>query len=183
MFNIILTALIFIILIFQKIFLLNEETLILFCFISFIWINLHWIGDSVRFNLNEQSNKIEVVLRKSLKQVSFSLRECTYVKSKLNIILFSFKNLGDHFYKLVSLSVNKIPLHQKQQLSSIYPKRLLFVKRVEQQVIKLIPLLISSKLIKIINLKCFYTKKFKISYFSCLQKVSTREYIQLILIK
>nr|AYR06626.1 ATP synthase B chain precursor [Renouxia sp.] len=183
MFNITLTTLVFIILIFQKIFLLNEETLILFCFISFIWISLYQMRSSVFINLNEQSDKIEISLKKSLKQISFSLKEYTHIKLKLNILLLSFKGLGDHFYKLVSLLVNKLPLHQKQQLSLIYPKRLLFINRIEQQVIKLIPLLISSKLIKIVDLKHFYTKNFEINYFSCLQKISVREYIQLISVK
>nr|AYR06698.1 ATP synthase B chain precursor [Rhodogorgon sp.] len=181
MFNI--TIIILIILIFQKIFLLNEETLILFCFISFIWIGLKQVGNLIYDNLEEQSNKIENLLKKSLKQTSISLKKYISLKLKLNLLISSFKKLGDHFYKLITLTINKIPLYQKQQLTLIYLKRLLFIRRIEQQVSKLIPLLISSRLVNITDLKYFYTINFKINYFSCLQKISIREYIKLVLIK
>ena len=65
-------------------------------------------------------------------------------------------------------------------LNLSYKKRLSFLNKIEAQTIKLLTIIIVKKLNKILRTKQFYNSSIKFYQFSCLNSITTREYIKLI---
>ena len=178
MFNSIFFALsTFLILVSYNIILLNEETLILICFVFFIWIILNRFNQFAMNYLVEYSLTIETTIKESLIQVLNSLEKVIGLHLKFRSLITAFNNLKFHFSRLLFLILKYLPIFHKKKQFFLYPKRFLFTKHVEKQAIKLLTLLISRKLNKIALMKQFYSRGFNITYFSCFQKISLREYL------
>lgn len=175
MFNSFFTALsIFLILISYNIILLNEEILILICFISFIWVILDKFSKLIKNYLIEYAAKIEKPIKVSLSQIFCLLRKIIILNLEFRNLVTISKNIKTHFSTLLSLISKILPNFCKKTQSLFYLKQLSFLKRLERQVVKLLILFIVKKLNKIALLRRFYLK-FPITYFSCFHKISLRE--------
>nr|YP_009040510.1 ATP synthase B chain precursor [Kappaphycus striatus]AHG98609.1 ATP synthase B chain precursor [Kappaphycus striatus] len=164
------------ILVYQNIIILNEETLILVCFITFCFLIHSKLSKSVHNNFEDQSISIKISVESSLNLLLKELLTNIKVQSNYKGLATDFKNLGDHFLKLSFSFLDRIPLQFMKSHKKIYPKKLSFTSRLEKQTTKLIALLISHKLAKIVSLKKFYAHNFKMNSFLCIDKVMLREY-------
>nr|AHX02500.1 ATP synthase B chain precursor [Schimmelmannia schousboei] len=180
MFNFNFSILTILILISQNILLLNEETLILFCFILFCIIAFNKLNKSISLDFSERAHKIENSLIESLNKVLKSLRTHNELQILSNNTVSNFKFLKNHFYILTKMFGKKLPEYKLQKLQFLYTKKLIFTQRLEQQTTKLIALLLSQKLYKLTHIKHFYTHQLKISSFLCFYKISLREYLEII---
>lgn len=183
MVNITILFFTFIFLVNQSILLLNEESLILLCFIVFIVLSINNLTTSVNSSFKIQSTQIEKLLKISLKQVFNSLSKVAAFKISLNKILINFNILKSYYIELVDLLINFVPHYNKLILQNSYQKRLFFLNKVEIQTTKLLVIVLLKRLNKIIKLKKFYNQVIKTPQFLCLETISLRECIQLIKIK
>lgn len=180
MLNFSLICLFSLFLISQKIYLLNEESLILLCFIVFCWAIFHNIKGSVISDFSERSFKIKDSVIESLNQVINTSNESISLQQKSGSVILDLKNLKLHFVELNSVISDNLHQYSVQQTKTAYSKKLIFVQRLEQQSNKLLTLLLLKKLNKIVLLRNFYTQKLFISNFLCLNKVTLREYFEII---
>lgn len=183
MINMIFILFTFLFLIYEKIILLNEETLILLCFIIFTSLSINSFGNTLKEYLNDQSNKIKQTLKNSLSQVYTLLTYFSSLNTMLKNILDNFHILGNYYYELFSLVTRALSKYNNYRLVTEYNKRLNFISKVEKQTVRLLPIIIIQKLSKIIKLKQFCNISVKNNYFSCLHAVSIREYFQLVSLK
>nr|WOA02287.1 hypothetical protein [Gloiopeltis furcata] len=170
----------FFVFVYQNIILLNEETLILLCFIAFCWLAFSKLKDTIYSNLVETSKKIEVSMTTSIDQLSRLLTHSIESQRVLKNVVNDLEALGNHFYVLNSTLLNNLPQRLVKKSSEVYPKKLLFVQRLEQRTAKLLPLIVSQKLVKVVFVNKFFTQKIKISAFTCRHNISVREYINTI---
>ncbi len=180
MFNFSLISILSIILISRNIILLNEETLIFLCFSIFIWLAFINIKSSIQHDLFTQSLKIELMIMDSLNRIISSLNSFINFKNKFKELHLNFNLLKNHFTCIITVITYKLPFYVKQNYSLIFPKKLLFTKRIENQVTKIITLLLIKKLNKVALIKQFYLKHLKIYNFKCFNKISIREYIKIV---
>nr|UAT98016.1 ATP synthase B chain precursor [Ahnfeltia plicata] len=178
MLNFSLVILALVILIFQNILLLNEETLILLCFVVFCWTAVQKLGTSVYDDLAGRSNKIENLLKSSLNETLTSVQTSIKLHKKFQSLFLSFRALGNHFFNLVFLVTNYLPSYAFNSNATTYPKRFIFTRRLEQQTTKLLALLLCQKLGMAVSTKLFCMNDLEINYFSCFHKIAAREYIQ-----
>nr|WDA66161.1 ATP synthase B subunit precursor [Lithothamnion corallioides] len=183
MLNLFFIILTFLFLVYKKILLLNEETLILLCFITFVYLSINSFGNSLKVSLDNQSTKIKVSLISSLNQLYTLFTHFSNIKSNLQVVLTKFISLGNYYYELVSLLTRSLPKFNNHRLFVAYTKRLVFLNKIEQQTIKLLPLIVIKKLSKIVKLKQFYNTSLKNNYFLCFNTISLREYIRLVSLK
>nr|YP_009515575.1 ATP synthase F0 subunit 4 [Kumanoa mahlacensis]AVK39529.1 ATP synthase F0 subunit 4 [Kumanoa mahlacensis]UEQ11859.1 ATP synthase F0 subunit 4 [Kumanoa mahlacensis] len=173
-----LAILVLLILIFRGILLLNEETLILICFIIFSWLFSQNVGDSTKQSLVERSSSIKYTIHDSLKEVTFSLSTVISVRHKLWELFYNFKTLVNHYLKFVSLIISYFGNYSIQVSKLPFPKRLQFIFRLENQIVKLLSLILVKKLQKVVELKHFFMSELNNPHFLCQYKISIREHIQ-----
>ena len=181
MINITFISLSFLFLSYQNIILINEESLILLCFVVFIWIVFNNFKDNLTNYFDFESGKIKFTLQNSLKQFSIALKQFSTLKINSKVIYTKFKTWGTYYYNVITILGYKIPKKNKQYLFSLYIKRLSYINKIEQQTIKLLTFIIIQKVNKIIKLKQFYNLNFKIKYFNSLNAICIREAIKNVL--
>lgn len=86
-----ITTLAVLILIARNVILLNEETLILVCFITFSWLAVKNLSGSVAQDLDTRSTTIENDIKKSLKHVSNTLDNTLNIKDRFEMSLMNLK--------------------------------------------------------------------------------------------
>lgn|GEM_PF-6691942 len=116
----------------------------------------------------------------SLNRIISSLNSFINFKNKFKELHLNFNLLKNHFTCIITVITYKLPFYVKQNYSLIFPKKLLFTKRIENQVTKIITLLLIKKLNKVALIKQFYLKHLKIYNFKCFNKISIREYIKIV---
>lgn len=172
-----LTALI---LVYLNIIILNEEILILICFISFNWIVFNKLSKSIFNDLKNQSIKLENTVTDSLNllldEILLNIKSKKYLKN----LSTDFKVLENHFMKLSYAMVNELPDYSSQKLKLIYPKKLLFIQRFEEQTTKLLVLLLNKRLNKVVKTQKFCINNLKTIKFKCVNKIILREYFETI---
>nr|YP_010726693.1 Ymf39 [Cystoclonium purpureum f. stellatum]WDY85180.1 Ymf39 [Cystoclonium purpureum f. stellatum] len=168
------------VLVYQNIIILNEESLILICFITFCWIIFNKLGNFIFNDLNNQAIKIENSLINSLNSLLKELLITIKFKNKFKNIAISFKILGDHFLKYGYAISNKLPFYINQNQNNIYKKKLIFTYRLEQQSTKLLALLLNYKLNKITNTQKFFIYNLQLPHFICINNIILREYLEII---
>ena len=174
------TILVLLLLISQNILLLNEEVLILICFITFCWLALKNLSESFKDDLDKKSNTIEKELKQSLNKTILPLQSMLNIQHRFWNLFFNFKSMGNNCIKFVN-SITDWSVNHKIKLSKApFPKRLQFVFRLEEQASKLISLILIHKLQNVINLKHYYSYNLNNTYFICTNKISIREYLQII---
>nr|AYR06593.1 ATP synthase B chain precursor [Lithothamnion sp.] len=183
MFNLIFIIFTFLFLVYKKIFLLNEETLILLCFIIFIYLSSNLFGNFIELSLNNQSTNIKTILSNSINQLHILFKNFASLRNYSQIVLTKFLTLGNYYYELTSLLISLLPRVSNRKLVISYTKRLSFLRKVEQQTMKLLPLIIIKKLNKITKLRQFYNISLKNNYFLCINNTLLREYIKLVSVR
>nr|YP_010947450.1 ATP synthase B chain precursor [Mimica arnoldii]WGO62536.1 ATP synthase B chain precursor [Mimica arnoldii] len=168
------------ILVYQNVIILNEEALILICFITFCVLVHSKLNKSIYDELFKQSTSIKNSIESSLDSLSNELVKGIKTQKNSKNLALNFKNLGNHFLELSFSLSDKIPLLFIRNHEKIYPKKIVFTIRLEQQTTKLLALLLSHKLAKAVYLKRFYTYNFKVSPLLCINKVVLREYLETI---
>ena len=178
MFNFSIISLISIIFIYQNIFLLNEETLILICFIVFFWITFTRMGSSIHDDLRIRASNIEDSLIVSLNQLLNTFLYNLKNQKKFQNLPKDFETLGNHFFKLSSAVSNQLPVYLSTKSESIYEKKFVFIRRLEKQTIKLLALLLVQKLNKLVTTQKFCTYNLKIPNFLCFQTINLLKYFK-----
>lgn len=180
MVNLSLLASLLLILIFQDIIILNEETLILLCFILFNWLVYSNYKFTLNQNLQLRSTLIEKELIHSLKTNYLNLTIVASKQQNLKNLKLIFLHLKQHIIKFNSYFLSSFPRYQQQTYQISILKKLIFTKNIEGQTFKLILLLLLKKIEKLENLNFFYINKLNISYFKTFSKISNKEYFKLI---
>nr|UVF63034.1 ATP synthase B chain precursor [Synarthrophyton patena] len=183
MINLIFISLSFLFLVNKKVILLNEEILILICFITFVYLSFNYISKFFHSFLVDQSTKIQITLKDSIKQVYLIFLKFSKIKINFEIILNKFIILNNNYCNLISLLVLSLPSFTNNKIIIVYKKHLHYLNKVEYQTAKILFLMVIQKLNKIIKLKQFYGNNIKNHNFLCLNTISLREYIQLVSIK
>nr|YP_011003663.1 ATP synthase F0 subunit b [Gracilaria eucheumatoides]WPS66065.1 ATP synthase F0 subunit b [Gracilaria eucheumatoides] len=177
MLNISIVILLSLILISQNIILLNEETLILLCFITFCWICFNRLKNSISEDFENQKTNIKTEFLESFESLlNVSIKNLELQKI-FPILITNFIKLEQHFQGLSLVITRQLPILYAREAQEIFLKKLSFTKRLEQQTSKLISLLLIKKIEKIALLKYFYITRVKISIFECGYKITLREYI------
>lgn len=180
MINITILFFTFILMVTQNILLLNEESLILLCFIVFVILGLNNIAPQLTSYFKNQSLQIEIALKTSFKQVLEVLQQFIVFKAAASNTFSNFKLLKTYYLKLGSLLVKFLPHYNNSLLRISYKKRLTFLNKVEEQTNKLFIIVLLQRLNKIIKIKKFYKYNLKLKQFLCLEQICLRECIQLV---
>nr|YP_010199591.1 ATP synthase F0 subunit b [Gracilaria cearensis]UAD89449.1 ATP synthase F0 subunit b [Gracilaria cearensis] len=180
MLNFSIVVILSLILISKKLILLNEETLILLCFVIFCWLGFAKLKDSLHADFETQRNEIETKFLESFESIVSSLIVNLKWQKLFPILIANFGILEKQFTILGSKMIEQLPLIQNQELQKTYFKKLSFTKRLEEQTSKAISLVLVKKIEKITFLKYFYSTKIKIATFQCNYKIALREYIETI---
>ncbi len=179
MVNIIILSFTFVFLVTQNILLLNEESLILLCFITFIILTLNNLSNITTDYFKNQTNQIQNSLKSSLVQILEFLNKFVTLKDYSNNVLNKFLTLKLYYVSLINIITNFIPNYNKFILRISYKKRLLFLNKVEEQTIKFLMIVLLKKLTQIIKIKMFYKYIIKSPQFLCLEAILLRECIYL----
>ena len=181
--NLFIAITLFILLVTQKILLLNEESLILLCFIIFVNLGMNKFGNILKESFKIQSNEVEVSLKNSLKQLLIVIQDFTSLSSSSTLFLKKVKAVKNYYKTLVSLLSNYILVHNKYYLTQFYAKKLTLLDKAENQTIKLLTIIIIKQLNLIVKTKSFYMNYVKLNQLLCFTNISIRECIELIKIK
>ena len=180
MINIVITVFIFLLLVTQKILLLNEESLILLCFISFTILGLRNLSGTISSSLEEQSFQIRASLTHSLEKLLLGLKQFSILYKNYEVTLKKFNELKIYYLRLVTLLADLLPSFNKHYLSFIYSQKLVFLNKIEKQTIKLFLIIILKKLNLVVRNKYFYSSSVQFNQFICLNSILLRECIQFI---
>lgn len=180
MINIVITIFIFLLLVTQKILLLNEESLILLCFISFTVLGLRNLSEIISNSLEEQSSQIKISLTHSLEKLLSGWKQFYILYKNYEVISKKFNELKTYYLRLITILVNLLPSFNKHYLSFIYNQKLIFLDKIEKQTIKLFLMIILKKLNLIVKNKYFYSSSIQFNQFICLNSILLRECIQFI---
>ena len=183
MINLIVLIFTFILLVTQKILLLNEESLILLSFIVFILLSLNNFSDSISTSLNNQITQIKSSLKESLKKVLDLLQNFSMLNKNLKLILVNFLELKSYYKTFIIFLERLVVNYNIYYLTSTYKKKLNFINKIEEQTFKLLTIIIIKKLNLIIRTKYFYSSSIKVSQFSSINKILLRECIRLVYLK
>lgn len=167
----------------QNILLLNEESLILLCFITFVKLTIHNLHLSITQSFKTQSLQIETLIKNSLKAILTNLQKFIIYKNSLKAILQKFIILKVYYINLGVLVSNFTPNYTNFFLTNAFHNRFNFIYKIEDQTIRLLGLVLLKRLIKISKTKKFYKFVIKISQFTCLETISLRECINSIDLK
>nr|WCH57876.1 ATP synthase F0 subunit b [Catenella fusiformis] len=162
-------------LVYLNIIVLDEEILILICFITFNWIAFNRLGENIFSSLKNQASILENIITNSLNSLLDKLLLAIQLKKKVKNLSIDFQALKNRFIKLSSVVLSKFPDHLAQKLNSAYPKRLQYVWRFEEQTVKLLALLLNKKLDKLISTQKFFTNNLKVVNFIRINKITLRE--------
>nr|YP_009317514.1 ATP synthase B chain precursor [Gelidium isabelae]AOX48966.1 ATP synthase B chain precursor [Gelidium isabelae] len=180
MLNIIIFILILLILISQNILLLNEESLILFCFSIFTWLSYNKLKYSVQHDLEFKASSIHNSIESSFDSILLLLKLELGNQQSAKSLINDFFNLKQHFIKLTTFVTVNLKKFTLNNFEKSYKKKLIFTQRLEKQTSKLLALLIVKKLNKIANLHQYYLKDFPLITWNCVYKISLREYFEII---
>nr|YP_010316757.1 ATP synthase F0 subunit 4 [Batrachospermum sp.]UNB13410.1 ATP synthase F0 subunit 4 [Batrachospermum sp.] len=173
-------TLLFILLTFNNIILLNEETLILLCFIVFSWLFNKNLGILLKNDLSDRSTKIKNLLKTSLKEVSISLNTAINTKHRFWDLFYNFERLTKHYLKFTYIVIDWLNDRNFKSTQSTFLKHLQFVSRIEIHTSKLLSLILIKKLKNVVLLKSFYSTKLENPYFTCSHKINVRQCIRFV---
>ena len=171
---------IFILLVTQKILLLNEESLILLCFILFVNLGITKVGTYFNNFFKEKLNEIKNNLKESLKKLFKILLNFQLLNKISKNYLQKIILIKNYYKNLILLLSNYIYIYNGNLLTHLYKKKLFFLYKIENQTIKLLTTLIVKKLNFLIKTKFFYTHSIKVNQLLSLNYIHFRECIHLI---
>jgi Mitochondrial ATP synthase B chain precursor (ATP-synt_B) len=150
---IILITLLLLLLISQNIILLNEETLLLICFITFCYLVTKSISAFLETTLDTKSTKIYSLLKNSLDDLVVSIKTVLNIKRKFWTLFGTFNLLGHFCIAFMNAIVDRSISYKSGLSKVLFPKRLHLALRIENQITKLLTLLLVRKLQKVVELK------------------------------
>jgi hypothetical protein len=113
MVNVIILSFTTLFLISQNILLLNEESLILLCFVVFVMLGLNNLSTSTSTFFKTQTIQIENDLKISLKKILEILNKYTMFKTSFSEILSNFVLLKSYYIEFGNLLINFLPNYNK----------------------------------------------------------------------
>jgi len=160
-----------------NILLLNEESLILAVFCVFCVLSTIKLGPEISHSFETQRNSIKSNLVQSSSKILslFNSQKVTLTASQnwLN----EFTKLKIHFLTFNSLIFKQSPEFYQSQILIRLQKKLMFSKRLEQQVIKLISLIILEHTKKNLRIKRFCIKVLLLKKVRTSEKIYLREHL------
>lgn len=172
--------LILIILISQDFLLFNEESLILICFIGFCWICLDNLGHSITNYFYIQSTKITNDILLSYNNFLTVLKKQIQLNKKKRNLFTYFLKIKNYSLKFNYYTINKLEQLQINKKQVNFQNKLIFVYNLEKQFLKLITLLIITKIKRLVLLNKFYKNELKIKNFICINKICLYEYFKMV---
>lgn len=164
----------------QNVILLNEETLILICFCAFCWLSVQNLGNSFAKFFDDRSSKIENEINDSVNSVITQLEQAINLKIQFLNVFNEFKLISINTLKFIDVFSGLLTNYKVNLNRTSFPKRLIFISRLEKQTSRLLTLLIIQKLKKVIELKQFCSETLGVPYFKCTSRIAIREYIRII---
>ena len=156
MINLFIAVVIFILLVTQNVLLLNEESLILLCFIVFVNIGMMKLGESIKLSLDAESTEVNLHLVESLNKLLLIIKGFTSLSINSKHLLKKYFAIKKYYKTLTSILSNYFPTYNKNSLNKIYLKKLIFLNKIEVQTIKLLTTIIIRKLSLVVRIKYFY---------------------------
>ena len=160
-----------------NIILLNEESLILFCFVLFCFLSTAKLGPQVSNYFNEQVSSIKAAVIQSNKEfLELTAKEKNELSRTFTWPL-EVSNLKKHFLFFNKAIISRWPQVYLSQAKSTLAKKLIFSHRLEQQVTKLVALVLLEKVKQSVTLQQFCIKKLTLKKFNSLEKMYFREHL------
>ena len=157
--------------------LLNEETLILIVFSIFCLVSVNKIGPEIAIFFETQQKIVRVSITSSSANLQELLQSKQKILHKTANWLTEFKKLKSHFSQFNSVVLNQWPNLYKNQVSNQIQKKLNFSKRLEQQLLKLISLLILEKVKSFLFTQKFCVQNLGLKKFKSVEKTYFREHL------
>nr|YP_011017564.1 ATP synthase F0 subunit b [Antithamnionella miharai]WQF69339.1 ATP synthase F0 subunit b [Antithamnionella miharai]WQF69364.1 ATP synthase F0 subunit b [Antithamnionella miharai] len=161
-----------------KFILLNEETLILICFITFCWLGSIKLNNAINNYFKLQQSSIKFKIQNSFVQNLNDLNNLITHNNKNRIWNLKFLELKNHFLEFSKDFVQLFPSFCQANFQNNIFKKLIFTKRLEQQMIKLISLVLIEKLHKIIVIQKFLETTLQFKPIFTIKKIALREYFK-----
>jgi len=178
MINLTIAFFLLILLINSNILLLNEETLILLCFIIFCWLGITKLQNLIFTYFHTQQNLIKSTYVDSFQIFKNSIQLTILKNNTIKIWTKQFFNLKIHSYTFSKNILNFLPKIYQNKFQFSIVKKLIFTKRLEQQMLKLISLILIEKVIKIIKLQKFLSLSLKFKPMFTINKIYLHEYLK-----
>ena len=157
--------------------LLNEESLILIVFIVFCILSTFKLSTPTSEFFEAQVNVIKLNYSSSdHKLIELFDKKQQTLTSSANWVS-EFTKLQKHFQNFNIFTLEKLPNFYKLQIKNKVEKKFNFSKRLEQQVSKLISLIILEKLNKFILIQSFCTNTLILNKFITSEKIYLREHL------
>lgn len=172
--------LLILIFIYNNVILLNEESLILFCSLGFIWLLIENLSSLTKFEFNQKKESFKKILGYPLRELIKSLKIILYQNNKFLVVFNNVTKLKKYCFNFVTFIINWSNNFTIKHIQFKHIKRLQFISNIEEQTEKLLVILFVLKLRKIIQLNNFYVIKLNHSSFSCIYKINIREIINYI---
>lgn len=173
-------SLITLILISNKIILLNEEILILFCFVLFCLLAYNSTKKSIYLELKSRKVIIKDSLFLVFNNTITKLLQQIIIEKKSQKLTNNFVILQLYIYSIIEKTCQSFPKTLLQNNYDLYKKKIIYTHNFEQQMVKLLTLLLVKKVNDICLMQKFYVEKLLIPDFVCLKKIVLRESFEFI---
>jgi hypothetical protein len=156
----------------NKLFLFNEEFLILICFICFCFIIYVKLGPQVEFRFYNKTSELELSFLNSLNLLSNKLKN----KKKLNDNLVSFKllftSLKNYYLNFSSKFIANLLIYNKNKKDNNFLTKLMLFSILEKDYSKFVTFLLINKLNQINLIFNYFSLVIKVKKFQTIRKVN-----------
>lgn len=161
-----------------KIILVNEETLILICFVTFCFLVMSRLSDSITATFATQQKSIKLDFLSSSEKLIQITKQKKQTFKKIEVWSNVFLTLKTNFKNFNNFVLGHFTDLYFANIQKNIQKKLEYSNRLEMQLTKLFVLVITEKLTKISKLQKFYTDVLKVSSFLTIKKIYFREHLQ-----
>nr|YP_011017756.1 ATP synthase F0 subunit b [Polysiphonia morrowii]WQF69602.1 ATP synthase F0 subunit b [Polysiphonia morrowii] len=162
----------FIAIISNKIFLFNEEFLILLSFGGFCFIIYEKFGSSISFRFEEKSKFIEMSIVDSLNSITKKLIQKKELNKKIINLKNTFRSLKNYYFSFSSFFLNKFLVYLNNKHKNNLITNLQILTRLEIDYTKFILLLVNKKLNSIGLLTLFFGSTLKVKKFKLINTIN-----------
>nr|WQF69412.1 ATP synthase F0 subunit b [Bostrychia moritziana] len=162
----------------SKILLLNEELLILICFIFFCWIGIEKFSFSINSFFENKNYSDKTKLINSFTTTTLKLNQQIKFNKTINKTKSLFIYLKQHYLSSSSKYLTNFTLFIQNKKNLLLQNQLNLLLNLEKSYEKQIFFVLFDKLKSNIQILNFYQKKYKISKFQSQNKLILREYIK-----
>nr|YP_010620217.1 ATP synthase F1 subunit 4 [Dictyomenia sonderi]WAX04253.1 ATP synthase F1 subunit 4 [Dictyomenia sonderi] len=162
----------FVLIITNKLFLFNEEFLILISFISFCFVISEQLGNFVKNHFEAKTDKIKNSLLISLNLIKNVLIESKKINQKIILLQNNFTSLKKYYIKFSTDFFAQLILFLNNKEKANFLNKLYYLNKIEKDYLKLIVLLLLKKINVLDLLIKFYGNKLKIKRFRTLNLIN-----------